>query len=110
MNSPVQVVQPTSNQTIRPGQVLIKGRLRARRSFTTQQGRQIEHLIILPAPDSFSSPQTISVLSNSSLGEKDEDITILCHVGGYTRTYKAADADGEVKQVVTANNTLRAVE
>jgi hypothetical protein len=96
---------------VKPGQVLIVGRVRARRSFNTQQGRRFETVVVLPAADAYSSPATVAVQSGQSIGEREDDVRVLCQVGGFSRTFKQTDGEtGEVRQVATADVRLTAVE
>lgn len=105
-------VQPLPSQgqapaSLKPGQVLIVGRcVSAKRA-----GTLFSHLVILPAPDPYSSPATVEVLSNSRQADSEQDVRLLCRIGGYRRTYNSTDREtGEVKKVQTADNKLFVVE
>lgn len=95
------------NTTLKAGQVLIVGRcVSAKRS-----GQLFEHLIVMPAPDPYSSPSTVSVLAKSRQADAEMDVRLLCRVGGYKRSYKSTDREtGEQRQVHTADNKLFLVE
>jgi hypothetical protein len=105
MNAPVSAMPlPTS---LKPGQVLVVGRL----SVVKKIGQIFAHLIVMPAPDAYSSPATVEVISKTRQGQPDEDIRLLCRLGGYRRSYKSLDREtGESRQVVTADNKLFVVE
>lgn len=94
----------------RVGETIIKGRLvQSRRP--TASGGYWETLIILPAPDAYSSPSTVAVLSKNRLGEKDEEVSVHVRVGGYKRSYKTTDPEtGEIKNVQTADNKFFSVD
>lgn len=100
---------PTQTQqaSIKPGQVLIVGRcISAKRA-----GTLFEHLIVMPAPDPYSSPSTVSVLAKSRQADSEQDVRLLCRVSGYKRNYKSTDREtGEQRQVNTADNKLFLVE
>lgn len=98
-------------QSIKAGQVLIAGRLKSRRRFSTQEGPRFENLVTMPAPDAYSSPSTVSIVSKAPVGEPETDVRVMCQVGGRSRSYKAADQyTGEQVTVFTADNRLIAIE
>lgn len=100
-------IQSQPQQSIKPGQVLITGRLTAFK----RAGQLFEHLIVIPAPDPYSSPATVSVLGKSRLGDQEQDVRVLCRVGGYRRSFNSTDREtGEVRKVQTADNKLFVVE
>lgn len=108
--SQTAAVQPLP-QSIKAGQVLISGRLKSRRRFSTQEGPRFENIVTMPAPDAYSSPSTVSIVSKAPVGDPDTDVRVMCQVGGRSRSYKAVDPDtGEQKTVFTADNRLLAVE
>lgn len=68
------------------------------------------HLVAMPAPDPYSHPTTVEISSDHRLGQKDEDVKVVCRVTGFLRSYKATDKDtGEVSTVRTADVRLQAV-
>ncbi len=97
-------------RTVKPGEVLIQGRLVGARKINTQSGLLWLHLVAQPAPDPYSHPETVEVEAKSRLGQKDDDISVLCRVGGRRRTFQMTDENGERITVSTADNKLRAVE
>lgn len=103
--------------TAKPGdtlpvpEVTIFGRIANRRRIQTKSGAQIVHVVKLPAPDSFTSPQTIEVRGVKSLGNVGDDVSFKVRVGGYGRSYKVTDAEtGEPQTIPTADNSLTLVE
>jgi hypothetical protein len=107
--SPVAPVQ-SSPRKISPGQVLLIGRCMSARK--PQGGSELwTHLIVLPAPDAYSSPATVEVLAKRRLADKEEDVEVLCRVGGFRRQYNSRpDEDGVIKKITTADNKLFAIE
>ena len=100
---PLPTVRPTE-----PMVVLVKGRIEASRLF---DGRRYTR-VIAPAPDAYSRPSFVEIQSKSKLGEKDEEVTQLCRLGGFTRkAFRATDRDsGETTMVTPVDNTLEAIE
>ncbi len=92
------------------GEATIKGRLQL---YRRPQGNSQfwENLIILPAPDEYSSPATVLVLASRRLGERDDDVTVRVRIGGYRRSYNSTDREtGEIRNVQTADVKLFALE
>lgn len=110
--SPVAPLTPAASErlSIKPGQVLIVGKLMGCRR-PSGQGHYWSHLVVMPAPDAYSSPSTVEILATRRLGEKEEEVRILCRVSGYRRSYKATDREtGEIINRQTADNKLFAIE
>lgn len=94
--------------TIKPMQVMIRGRVEASRNH---EGTRFTR-ITTPAADAYSRPQVIEIRSRSPLGPKGEEVTVLAQLGGYTRKpfeFKNKDT-GEIEKVVPVDHTLDAVE
>jgi hypothetical protein len=91
------------------GQTVIRGRISARRRHEFRDGAAWLSLVILPAPDAYSSPATVEIQSAQPLGDLDEEVQVLCQIFGYARSFKAADRDGVMTTVRTADVKLRAV-
>lgn len=109
MNANVQplAAPPVKKLEVQPGQVWIIGRcISAKKSGTLW-----EHLVVLPAPDLYSSPSTVSVLAKTRQASQEEDVQLLCRVTGYKRSYNKTDQEtGERTTVKTADNRLFLVE
>lgn len=104
--APVQTPE-TPRQSPALGLALISGRITSLRPFTSSQGRMIETILKLPAPDEFSTPQTVSVRSAQKLGEVGEIIRGKVRIGGWGRSYETTDEySGHKVKVPTATNTL----
>lgn len=109
-NAAVADLPARQNQKLELGQAVIKGRLTAARRPQNSDGWWT-HLIVLPAPDAYSSPSTVEVLAKRRLGERDDDVQVTVRLGGYKRSYRATDREtGEQRVVHTADNKLFALE
>lgn len=98
-------------RALRFAEVFISGRLVGRRRITTQNGTLFLSLVAMPAPDPYSHPETVEVQSSASLGNKDDDVKLICRLGGSRRSFKMVDQEtGEQVSVATADNRLRVVE
>jgi hypothetical protein len=92
------------------GIATLKGRIAARRKTASKIGMPIVTLIRLPAPDEYTSPQTVEVRSAEPIGKPGDDVTVKVRIGGFSRSYDKTDAEtGEVEVVNTADNALYAV-
>lgn len=91
-----------------PMEVLVKGRIDAKRSHDGTRYTRI----LTPAPDAYSRPQTVEVRSKSNLGDRGEEVTVNCKLGGYTRKpFRTTDKDtGETSMVTPVDLTLDAIE
>lgn len=70
-----------------------------------------ENILVLPAPDEYTSPSTVCVLSKHRLGEREEMVIVDVRIGGYKRSYRATDREtGEQRSVQTADVKLFAIE
>lgn len=88
--------------------VVIRGRIEASRRY---EGKSYTH-ILTPAADAYSRPQLIEVRSNARLGDKGDEITIACTLGGYARKpYQVRDKNtGEVTTITPVDHTLDLIE
>lgn len=94
------------------GQAYISGRIAYRRRLKTMDGAYWMTVLKTPAPDSFSHPGTIEVMSNNFIGAPGEDWSGIVQVFGYPRSYegKPDPQTGEIGRIHTADNCLRVVE
>lgn len=101
---------PASKPTAKFCETYLRGRLVAAKR-PNGNGQFWQSLMIMPAPDAYSSPATVELLSTKRLGERDEEITVKVRIGGYRRSYKATDREtGQTTNVQTADNKLFVVE
>lgn len=105
-----EVPQVGKGPSLKMGETIVRGKIIGAKR-PQGNGAFWENLVVMPAPDPYSSPATISILSGQRLGDRDEDVTVRVRIGGYRRSYKATDREtGEVRTVQTADNKLFAVE
>lgn len=88
--------------------VLVVGRIETSR---THEGKRYTH-VMTPAADAYSRPQLLEIRSRGKFGEKGEEVSVQCTLGGYQRkAYQARDkSTGEVVTVVPVEHTLDLVE
>jgi hypothetical protein len=98
--------QPAAKPAMKPNQSVIVGRIDSVRQFEVQGKRTFETRVIQPAPDEFSSPTAVGILSLNRIGGTGDDVKVLVNVAGFKDSYKSKDGES----VQTARNTLRAVE
>lgn len=91
-----------------PMVVLVRGRIEAKRSHDGIRYTRI----LTPAPDAYSRPQTVEVRSKANLGERGEEVSVICKLGGYSRKpFRSTDKDtGETTMVTPVDHTLDAIE
>lgn len=90
---------------------LLSGRVHATRKITTRTGPFHITVVKLPAPDEFSSPETVELRSKDKLGTQGDMVRCKVRIGGYGRSYQTTDPqDGDKVTVQTADNTLTVVE
>lgn len=64
------------------------------RKYKTQSGSRWAHVVRLPAPDEFTSPQTVEIQANEKLGDPGDRITVECDLGGIGRRFNETNEDG----------------
>lgn len=93
------------------GLALLKGRISKVRRIKTNQGPLFLTIVRLPAPDEYTSPQTVELRSVNRLGGEGEDWQGRVRIGGFGRSYSVTDAEtGEKVTVATADVNLTVVE
>jgi len=89
------------------GQAFIVGRIEAR----TKLGKTWIHLIVGPAKDEYSFPDSFEVSSRAPLGEVGELVRLVVQVSGRRTRKTHTDKDtGERKEFPGAFVSLRAIE
>ena len=87
--------------------VTIAGRLSSVEAWPRKNPTRYTVLVRLPAPDEFTTPATVEVVSDINPGNEGDLVTLVCRVGGRYRSYTATDkATGEQRTVRTADNVL----
>lgn len=89
-------------------QTKISGRISAVDWYPRKNPKRFTTLVRLPAADEFSTPATVELSSDHSIGDEGEMVVdLVCSVGGRYRSYQVTDKDtGEVRTVRTADNSL----
>lgn len=81
--SQVQPLQPTESGKLAANQAVVRGRI-----IEVNRGENAVYTdVVLPAPDQYSSPQNIRIVSGRLLGKPGEDITQRVQLKGYRRGY-----------------------
>ena len=106
--SAVPNVSPIVGKAPAPMEVMVKGRIDAKRSHDGTRYTRI----LTPAPDAYSRPQTVEVRSKANLGDRGDEVSVLCKLGGYTRkAFRSTDKEtGETTMVTPVDMTLDAIE
>lgn len=83
MSNVQEVTQPNKAAPLAANQAIIRGRIvevkRTENACYTD--------VVLPAPDQYSSPQNVRIVSTRLLGKPNEDITQRVTIKGYRRAY-----------------------
>jgi hypothetical protein len=112
MENPNQTTPAKALPKLIQGQAFISGRIAFRRRMKTTDGSYWMTVLKTPAPDSFSHPGTIEVMSDQSIGNTGDDWSGIVTLTGYPRSYdgKPDPQTGEIQRIHTADNRLRVVE
>lgn len=84
--------------------VMVVGRLEGSKSYEGKRYTQV----MTPAADAYSRPQLVEIRSKGRLGEKGDEISCHCVLGGFQRkAYETKDKQtGEIVKVVPVEHTL----
>ena len=99
---------PANASSIKVMQALVIGKIENVRLYE----KKVYTTVISPAADPYSSPSVLQLRSDKRIGQRDEEIKVLCKLGGHRRkAFKAIDKEtGEVSMVVPIEMTLDVVE
>lgn len=88
--------------------VFVRGRIEASRTW---DGKRYTH-VMTPAADEYSRPQLVEIRSKQRMGDKGDQVQVICTLGGFSRKpYKSVDkTTGEVTVVTPVDHTLDLVE
>lgn len=88
--------------------VVISGRVEGSKTYEGKRYTQV----MTPAADAYSRPQLVEIRSKVRLGEKGEEISCQCILGGFQRkAYETKDKQtGEIVKVIPVEHTLDLVE
>lgn len=84
---------------------LIAGRIRSDRRYNGREGG-FATVLVLPAPDEFTQPDVIEVLSAEPLGEAGTIWRGKVRVGGYPKSYETTRESREGERKVTVNTAV----
>lgn len=101
MNAPATVA-PLESGKLAANQTVIRGRIIE--VIRTESAVRTD--LTLPAPDQYSQPASVRILSNRLLGKPGEDITQRCLIKGYRRKY----TDKQGQPAFSVDMTLSAIE
>lgn len=89
-------------------QTTVHGKIEGFRRFNEKYYTRV----LTPAEDAYSRPQVLDLRSDKRVGQKGEEITVDCKIGGYNRkSFKATDKDtGEISNVVMVEHTFDVIE
>ena len=107
MSAVLENVKPLGS-TVRLMEVNVRGKIETSRRY---EGNHYTRFIT-PAPDAYSRPQVVEVRSKNKLGQKDDEVSVTCKLGGFTRKpYRVTDKDtGEQLMLTPVDHTLDAIE
>lgn len=89
------------------GESFLTGRLLK----VTRKNDLFIHLMVLPAPDAYTSPSTVEILAKKRIGQPQDDVSCRVRITGYRRTYNHTNREtGETQQVQTADVRLFLLE
>ena len=90
---------------------IISGRISAVDWYPRKNPKRFTTLVRLPAADEFTTPATVEIVSEKSLGDEgDMVVDLTCTVGGRYRSYPVTDKETvELRTVKTADNSLTAL-
>lgn len=80
MSNPVASIAPT----LKVNQIFVQGRIEHVVKFEDK----FEHIIVTPAPDAYSKPTLMRVNASSRLGQKGEEVKVLCAFNGWANNYQ----------------------
>lgn len=106
--STAEAIKPISSSSLQSMVVPIEGKVtRVRRYEGT-----FYTVIVCPAVDLYSRPQTVEVRSKARFADPEETVKVKARLGGFEgRAYRVTDKDtGETRNLVPVNHTLDLVE
>jgi len=101
-------IQDKKSLAVKAMHVTVAGRIETSKLYEGKRYTQV----MTPAADAYSRPQLVEIRSKGKLGEKADEITVQCVLGGFQRkAYETKDKNsGEIIKVVPVEHTLDLVE
>lgn len=101
-----------ANKTLLPDNtIMLIGQIYQVQKIQEAKDNPWEHLLVLEAPDKYTSPSTVRLRAEKKLGVKGEEIRQLARAAGYRRMFDKTDrSTGEVTRVTSADGYFTAIE
>lgn len=108
LNTVMKMEDKKGQHSVKPMHVFVVGRIEGSKAYEGKRYTQV----MTPAADAYSRPQLVEIRSKARLGEKGEEISRECILGGFQRkAYETKDKQtGEVIKVVPIEHTLDLLE
>ena len=100
------ITPPAAKHSIGINQMMIQGRIER----VSKYDGNVDHIVITPAADAYSKPSVLRIRSKALLGQRGEDVRVLCHFNGWPNDYDMRDDDGEKRKVYDARGFFVAIE
>jgi hypothetical protein len=113
MSEVANVKTAVKTYTLPLGHTYIKGRITSYRRWNNSEwGNPYFTILRIPAPDEYSFPGTIEVMSSKVLGQLEQDWEGEVEVTGMRNNFytKPDSKTGEVQEIKSARNWLRVIE
>lgn len=103
-NTVMKAYEKNAQAGVKPMGVVVAGRIEISKTYEGKRYTQV----MTPAADAYSRPQLVEIRSKTKLGEKGEEISCKCVLGGFQRKpYETKDKQtGEIVKVVPVEHTL----
>ncbi len=104
----MKIEDKKSMAAMRSMHLVVSGRIEGSKTYEGKRYTQV----MTPAADAYSRPQMVEIRSKARLGDKGEEISAPCVLGGFQRKpYETKDKQtGEVVKVVPVEHTLDLIE
>ncbi|WP_244965366.1 single-stranded DNA-binding protein [Janthinobacterium lividum] len=108
LNAVTKLDEKKSQHSVKSMHVVVVGRIEGSKTYEGKRYTQV----MTPAADAYSRPQLVEIRSKARLGDKGEEISAPCVLGGFQRKpYETKDKQtGEVVKVVPVEHTLDLIE
>lgn len=87
--SEVARVNPVPNQSMKPNQMMVIGRL----DHVSKFDNKFDHIITTAAPDEFSKPSVLRLSSSDRLGTVGEMVKCLAVFNGWPNNYQSKNGE-----------------
>jgi hypothetical protein len=80
---------PVISSSLKVNQMCVQGRI----EHVSKYEDRFEHIVITPAADEYSKPSLIRVTAESRLGQKGDDVKVVCTFNGWANNYQNKNND-----------------